>query len=183
MTAPYSPAQNGIAEWSNQTLVKLVCAMITAQDLPEYLWELAVKHTAYVRNCATTRSVRNKTLYEAWHGKRPNVSHLREFGAPVWILLQGQHVARKMQPKSKRCAFVGYEDGSKSVLYYNAETKKILTLRNFHFLTLHENTTPAEQIVVAPDQPLEGEGGSMQPMGTNETQNIKYKECNSSKRK
>ena len=39
--------------------------------------------------------------YEGWHNKKPNVSHLCEFGAPVWILLQGQKIDQKMQAKSK----------------------------------------------------------------------------------
>src|SRR6266853_286759 len=75
---------------------------------------------------------------------------------PVWILLQGQFKPPKMEPKSKRCALVGYEDGSQSVLYYNAETRKILISRNFHFLE-PLNTTP-ECLVITPDD--EGESRS-----------------------
>lgn len=181
-TAPYSPSQNGVAERSNRTLVELARAMIKAQDLPEFLWEPAVKHAAYLRNRSATRTIKDKTPYELWHGKKPDVSHLREFGAPVWVLLQGQYEARKIQPKSKRRAFVGYDDGSKSVNYYNAETRKILTSRNFRFLTLTEKVTPPEQIVVAPDLPLEGENeGGAQPTGLN--QNLKQKQSDDSKRK
>jgi len=36
-TAPYSPAQNGVAERANQMLVELACAMIIEQKLPEFL--------------------------------------------------------------------------------------------------------------------------------------------------
>ncbi len=61
-----------------------------------------------------------------------------------------------MEPKSKHCALVGYEDGSQSVLYYNAETRKILILRNFHFLE-PLNATP-EHLVIIPDD--EGESRS-----------------------
>ena len=61
-----------------------------------------------------------------------------------------------MEPKSKRCALVGYEDGSQSVLYYNAETRKILISRNFHFLE-PSNATP-ECLVIMPDD--EGESRS-----------------------
>ena len=39
--------------------------------------------------------------YEGWYNKKPNVSHLHEFGAPVWVLLQGQKIDWKMQPKSR----------------------------------------------------------------------------------
>jgi hypothetical protein len=55
--------------------------------------------------------------------------------------------------------FIGYDDGSKSVKHYNAETRKILTSRNFCFLT-SVSTSPPEGIVVAPpDVPFKGEYG------------------------
>src|SRR6266436_6007296 len=150
LTAPYSPSQNGVAERMNRTLVELARAMIVGTHLPEYLWEHAVAHAAYVRNRSYTTAISDKTPYEGWYGRKPNVSHLREFGAPVWVLLQGQNVARKILPKSKRRAYVGYNDASKSVLYYNAETRKILTSRNFVFLTTREPDPPKEIIVNDP---------------------------------
>ena len=100
--APYSPSQNGVAECMNRTLVELTRAMIKAADLPEFLWEPAVQHAAYVRNCAFTKSLEGKTPYEAWHNKKPDVRSLQEFGAPVWVLLQGQKELRKILSKSTR---------------------------------------------------------------------------------
>lgn len=61
-------------------------------------------------------------------------------------------------------------------------THKILTSQNFCFLTLAEKVTPPEQIVVAPNLPLEGENeGSTLLMGSN--QNLKQKQSDNSKRK
>jgi len=102
LTAPYSPSQNGVAERMNRTLVELARAMLAASELPEFLWEPAVVHAAYVRNLAYTKFLPDATPYQIWHGHKPNVAHLREFGAPVWVLSQGQHVIRKMLPKSQR---------------------------------------------------------------------------------
>jgi hypothetical protein len=62
--------------------------MITGSKLPEFIWEHAIAHAAYVRNRAYTISISEMTPYQAWFGNKPNVSHLREFGAPVWVLLQ-----------------------------------------------------------------------------------------------
>ena len=101
LTAPYSPSQNGIAECMNRTLVELGRAMLMAQEMPEFLWEQAIEHAAYLRNQSYTKHLGNQTLYEAWNKWKPNVSHLHEFGASVWILLQGQREDRKMLPKSK----------------------------------------------------------------------------------
>jgi hypothetical protein len=86
MTAPYLPFQNGIAEWMNRTLMELVCAIICTQKLPEFLWECTVSHAAYLRNRSYSRSITNTTPYQRWHGIKPDISHLREFGTKVWIL-------------------------------------------------------------------------------------------------
>jgi hypothetical protein len=75
--------QNGVAERMNRTLVEIARAMI--RGLPEFLWEYAISHATYLRNCVTNKSLKRQTPYKKWFGKKPNVSHLREFGAPVWV--------------------------------------------------------------------------------------------------
>ena len=117
--------------------------MRLAADLPVFLWEHAIAHVAYVRNRAYSLALKTATPYEHWYGHKPDVAHLHEFGAPVWILLQGQKVLPKMEAKSKRHALIGYDDGSKSVKYYTAETRSVLTSRNFCFL---EPSDPSDTI-------------------------------------
>jgi transposase InsO family protein len=68
MTAPYSPAQNGVAERMNRTLEELSRAMLIESKLPEFLWEPAVAHAAYVRNMCWTKHNPTKTPYQLWHG-------------------------------------------------------------------------------------------------------------------
>jgi len=83
-----------------------------------------------------------------------------------------------MESKSRRRVFVGYDDGSKSVKYYNAETCKILTSQNFRFLSLTNDETPPEPIAITPDSaPGEGESeGSMQPTSGNKSDSLKQKQ-------
>ena len=99
VTAPYSPSQNGVVERMNRTLVELAHTMLTASELLEFLWEATVAHAAYLQNMSYTKPRANTTPYQIWHNKKPDVSHLCKFGAPVWILLQGQRIQRKMLPK------------------------------------------------------------------------------------
>src|SRR6267143_1622034 len=81
-----------------------------------------------------------------------------------------------MESKSRRRIFVGYDDGSKSVKYYNAETRKILTSRNYHFLSLTNDETPPEPIAITPDAPGEGESeGITQPTSGNKSDSSKRK--------
>ena len=49
-TAPYSPVQNGIAEWLNHTLLEHACAMMFAKQVPKLLWPEAVTYACYIKN-------------------------------------------------------------------------------------------------------------------------------------
>ena len=174
MTAPYSPSQNGIAERMNRTIVEPTWAML--HGLLEFLWEYAVSHSSYLHNRTYTRTLDNKMPYEMRFKIKPNISHLWEFGAPVWVLLQGQKVPRKMESKSRQWVFISYDDGSKSIKYYNVETCKILTSQKFHFLSLTNDETPPEPIAITPDAPGEGESeGSTQPTSGNKSNSLKWK--------
>src|SRR5260221_13625051 len=64
-----------------------------------------------------------------------------------------------MLPKSHHHVYISYDEGTKAVKYYNAETKTILTSRNFQFL-VPSNSSPPKELLVEPglnDSPLEGE--------------------------
>jgi hypothetical protein len=168
-TAPYSPSQNGAAERLNRTLVELARAMMIGANVPMFLWEYALQHAAYLRERAPTKALPGTTPYEAWHTSKPDVSHLREFGSPVYVLLQGSQKQPKLLPKSKQQIFVGYDDGSKSIKYYNPETRRVLTSRNYQFLTnLPRQPGTPESIVVElpPAVPREGEHDGGQPNST-----------------
>jgi hypothetical protein len=92
VTAPYSPSQNGIAEYMNHTLGKLAHTMLIAGQLLEFLWEPTVADVAYLQNLLYMKPLAKKTPYQIWHGCKPNVLNLCEFRAPMWVLLQGQKV-------------------------------------------------------------------------------------------
>jgi hypothetical protein len=64
--------------------------------------------------------------------------------------------------KAQQHVYVGYDNGSKSVIYYNTPTWKILISRNYQYLTPTEST-PLENIIIEPPTPMhEGESeGSM----------------------
>jgi hypothetical protein len=146
------------------------------KNLLEFLWEYAINHSMYIRNRSYTKNLENQTPYEIRFQRKPNVSHLCEFGVPIWVLLQGQKKPRKMEPKSKRHIFAGFDDGSKSIKYFNAETCKVLTSCNFRFLFLPSENSPLEEIIITSNASCEEEeSGSMQSKGSN---NLKRKRTN-----
>jgi hypothetical protein len=152
-SAPYSPSQNGVAERFNRTLMELVRAMLIAKGLPPFLWDEAVSHATFIRNRSPTRALKGKTPYEAWTGKKPDVSHFREFGCDVWVLDEDKNRS-KLAPKSKKMVFVGFMEGSKAVRYWDKKTRSIKVSRNVAF---NENEEPRELEVEIPGLQAEGE--------------------------
>jgi len=66
----------------------------------------------------------------------------------------------KLLPQSKQQIFVGYDDGSKSIKYYNPETRKVLTSRNYQFLSnlpSQPGTPEPIQVELPSTVPHEGE--------------------------
>jgi len=68
-----------------------------------------------------------------------------------------------MLPKLQRRVYVGHDNRSNSVKYYNAATRSILTSQNYRFLAPSSPTDP-EDIFIKPETPepmdrprLEGE--------------------------
>ena len=67
-------------------------AMIYDQDLPMHLWEEATRISVYVQNRTPHRVLENNTPEEVFFSKKPEVSHLRIFGCPMYIHIPKREV-------------------------------------------------------------------------------------------
>ncbi|GJY78689.1 putative RNA-directed DNA polymerase [Tanacetum coccineum] len=76
LTPPYTPQHNGVSERRNQTLLDMVRSMMSLTTLPMSFWGYALESAARILNMVPTKKV-NKTPYEMWHGKVPNLSYLK----------------------------------------------------------------------------------------------------------
>jgi len=133
ITAVHSPAQNGIAERLNRTLIKHVHAMMLEHNIPYFLWPEAVAYACYLKNRSPTRALKELiTPEEAFTGKKPDISMLQECGIKCWVLQQdGQN--SKLDPKSREFIFVGLSDHGKAWRYWNPHSRQIQTSRNVIF--------------------------------------------------
>lgn len=126
-SAPYTPEQNGAAERLNRTLVERVRAMLLEANLAFKLWAEAVLTANYIRNRSPVKHCEAKTPWELVFAKRPDVSHLRVFGA-VAYMQRPKETRRKLEATSVKGIFVGYEAGSKA--YRVLVNNKIHVSRN-----------------------------------------------------
>ena len=60
--------------------------MLNENGLPTYFWAEAVNTTCYILNRVLTRPILNKTPYELWKGRTPNLSHFRVFSSKCFLL-------------------------------------------------------------------------------------------------
>ncbi|KAJ9566114.1 hypothetical protein OSB04_002080 [Centaurea solstitialis] len=130
LTPPYTPQMNGVSERRNRTLLDMVRSMMCHSTLPISFWGHALETAAHILNRAPTKSV-EKTPYELWKGKKPNISFLRIWGCEVYVK---RPTSEKLKPKSDKCFFIGYPRTTVGYYFYNPEENKVFVARNGKFL-------------------------------------------------
>jgi len=75
-------------ERRNQTVVAMARALLKQRlkqrGLLARFWGEAVVTAVHLLNRAPTKALQGRTPYEAWHGKAPQVKHLRTFGCVAY---------------------------------------------------------------------------------------------------
>jgi len=130
-SAPYSPQQNGVVERRNQTVVGMARALLKQRGMPTVFWGEAVVTAVYILNRSPTKALDGMTPYEAWHGRKPAVSHLRVFGCLAFAKELG-HIG-KLDDRSTPGVFIGYAEGSKAYRILDPETQRVRTARDVVF--------------------------------------------------
>jgi hypothetical protein len=97
--------------------MEVMKTMIHDQDLPMCLWAEAAMEIAYVQNRLSHSALGLKTPEEMFTGKKPEVSHLKIFGCPVFIHIPKEK-RNKLEPSRKKGIFVGYCEVSKAFIIY-----------------------------------------------------------------
>nr|GEV50884.1 hypothetical protein [Tanacetum cinerariifolium] len=77
LTLPYIPQHNGVSKRRNRTLLDMVQSMMNLTTLSLSFWDYALESATRVLNVVSTKKV-DKTPYELWYGKVPNLSNLKE---------------------------------------------------------------------------------------------------------
>ncbi len=127
-TTGYSPEQNRSAEQLNKDLQEKGRSMLEDLGLGEELWAEAMVTANYTRNRLPSR-VHGKTPREKFFGEKPDVSHMRVFGARAYMHIPKVN-RKKMQLVSERGVFVGYESDSKTYRVLQERDGRILVSRD-----------------------------------------------------
>jgi hypothetical protein len=92
--------------------------MLNEHSLPKYFWVEAVNTACYIINCVVIRSKLEKTPYELWKGRTPNIGYFKVFGCKCFILNDNDNLD-KFDAKSDEDIFLRYSMNSKTYRVYN----------------------------------------------------------------
>lgn len=131
-TARYTPQQNGVIERKTRTIVEAARSMLNQKSLPKKFWAEAVGVAVYLLNRFPTQALGDLTPYEAWHGRKPNVSHLKTFGCIGYAFVPAE-LRRKLDEKSQKCIFVGYSKETKGYRLFDPISENLVISRDVIF--------------------------------------------------
>ena len=80
--------------------------------------------TCYVVNRALIRLVLNKTPYELYFGRKPNILHFHILGCQCYVDNNGKENLDKFDFKSNEVLFIMYSSSSKAFHVFNKNTSK-----------------------------------------------------------
>lgn len=127
-----TPSENGVVERKNRTVVEMARTMLTHMQVPQKLWAEAVSTAVHIINRSPTSSLTGKTPYEAYFGKKPDVSHFRVFGCPAYAHIPSTRRG-KFDEKSRQLLFVGYNSQSTGYRLYDPLHDSICLSRDVVF--------------------------------------------------
>ncbi|CAH2087744.1 unnamed protein product [Euphydryas editha] len=126
---PYTPEQNGLAERCNRSVVEKARCLLFDAHLDNSFWAEAVNTAVYLQNRILVSALNEKTPFELWTSRKPDISHLRVFGSVVMMHIPKEK-RLKWDKKSEKGILVGYSEDVKGYRVYIPRTKVITTSRD-----------------------------------------------------
>ena len=93
----------------NMTLLERERSMINKANMGKEFWAEAVSTTCYLINRSLSMAIDCKILEEVWIGHHCGYSNTKIFGCEAYAL-GPKNQRSKLDPRSKKCIFVGYDD-------------------------------------------------------------------------
>jgi hypothetical protein len=132
LTAPYSPQQNVVVQRRNQTVVGMARSMLKAMKVPAVFWGEAVSTAVIILNCSPTKSLKETTPVEAWHGQKPDISFLCTFGCVGHVKKTKPNLS-KLEDRSTPMVFLGYEARSNAYQLFDPRAQRVVISRDVVF--------------------------------------------------
>ena len=100
--------------------------------LPKVFWAETVNTASFIINGSPSSAIDFKIPKEVWSGKLVDYSSLKIFGCPAYVHVQSKEHS-KLDSKSTKCVFLGFEKGVKGYRLWDPISKKTVTNRDVIF--------------------------------------------------
>uniref|UniRef100_A0A2N9H6T1 Integrase catalytic domain-containing protein n=1 Tax=Fagus sylvatica TaxID=28930 RepID=A0A2N9H6T1_FAGSY len=131
-TVRKTPQQNGVAERLNRTITETARCLRMNAELPKIFWKEAVDMACYIINRSSRVALDGKVAEEVWTGQEVDYSFMRIFGCPAYVHISGEDRS-KLDPKSKKCIFLGFKKGVKGYKLWDPVAQKVVISRDVVF--------------------------------------------------
>ena len=85
-SCPRTPQQNEVVERKNITLQEIARTMINETNIAKHFWAEAVNTACYIQNRISIRPIMDKTPYELWKNRKPNILYFHPLDVFVLCL-------------------------------------------------------------------------------------------------
>ena len=117
-----------MVERRNRTLNERAKSMRLLVQLPKTFWADTVNTTMYMISRGPSTSLDYRTLKEVWNGKEVNFSSLIVLDCLSYIDVDYAN-RTKLNLKSKKCFFIGYDDAEFGYHFWDDQYRKIISIR------------------------------------------------------
>jgi hypothetical protein len=119
-TGADSPSQNGMVETYNDKLAIRTCTLLYGAGLSAKYQSVALLHDVYLNNCLV-HSLTQRTPFEGFYGRKPDITYLKIFGS--WVCVKCLGVKRsKLDCHDFTGIFLGYTASGQNIWYLDLES-------------------------------------------------------------
>lgn len=131
-SAPRTPQQNGRVERGIGIITSKARTMLQSTRLPKELWTEAVQTACYLHNRLPNSTTNDKTPYEMFFGRKPQLKHVVEFGKECHVITNSQYLT-KFDARTEEAYVVGFTERSNTYRCYLPESKRVIPTSDVTF--------------------------------------------------
>jgi len=152
-TCVETPQQNFVVERKHQHILNVTRCLMFQSKLPKLFWSYAIMHVVHLINIVSSTIISNKCPYEKLYSTAPDISNLRIFGC-LCFASTPENNKNKLDPRAKRCIFLGFKAGTKGYIVIDAQTREIFVSKNvlFYEQSFYQVIDKSEQNKLSYDQ-------------------------------
>jgi hypothetical protein len=127
-----TPQENGVSERMNRTIMEHARSMRLHAGLPLQFWVDVIDTIVYLINTRSSSYLDGGIPEEAWTGKKVKFSFMKTFSCEEFVHTNKKN-RTKIEAKSKKCTFIGYDVNDFGYRLWDYENQKIIRSRDVIF--------------------------------------------------